>query len=449
MDLAGEELGRIVAYVNRRPWIMEDPSDCFRGLGSAQEASGKEVNEEALPVNSNYFLDRIGKTDSGDTSLHRLCAWHATPDQFQNFLSHMEAHSDFTLDCQMLSSQTECSCTPSSHERHHRYAGMPPPPLLNQTNHKGVTALHVAVYRNSFYAYPIVQQLLAHDKSLASIPMSCGSYPLHILCAHNVTIRRELLSLLLDADPSVVWKEDVNGDTPLSLLWKNILRFRWAQQEKIELDEDEPGICSWLTVISPDQFLEFSLMLIQAALGKKTLRLVDVCRMPRCPPLLIDLILRKYDKSPTSIVVMEPNLLATDEDHMTPLHYVALVHHVTDKFVPLNVKIRMRSALDLVLDESPLMASVRDRWGRIPLHYALEKSGHDVDVEALFRLVAANPDSFGIKDPVSGLYPFALLAASTESEGPQEEVSTKMHTSHLGSVFNVLRCFPEAAIYRG
>lgn len=102
----------------------------------------------------------------------------------------------------------------------------------------GITALHVATYRNSLHADKIAGFLLNWDRlsneflnsdkaakkmSLASIPMKCGSYPLHILTGQNLTIKEELLETLLRADPSIPFKDDVNGDNPISLLWKNTL----------------------------------------------------------------------------------------------------------------------------------------------------------------------------------------------------------------------------------
>ncbi len=109
---------------------------------------------------------------------------------------------------------------------------------LHDQDLKGITALHVATYRNSLHADKIAgfllnwgrfsNEFLNSDKatkqiSMASIPMKCGSYPLHILTGQNLTIKEELLETLLRADPSVPFKDDINGDNPISLLWKNTL----------------------------------------------------------------------------------------------------------------------------------------------------------------------------------------------------------------------------------
>jgi hypothetical protein len=86
MDASGDELGRIVAFVNRRPWLMEVP----------QAAAAVNAHDEACdPACSSYFLDRLGTTSFGDSTLHRICAWHATPDQFRTFLSHLKAHQEY------------------------------------------------------------------------------------------------------------------------------------------------------------------------------------------------------------------------------------------------------------------------------------------------------------------------------------------------------------------
>jgi hypothetical protein len=119
--------------------------------------------------------------------------------------------------------------------------------------------LHVAVYKNSVHVEKIVKLLLdwnsssdcSHTSSidarkkcsLASIPMKCGSCPLHIVTGQNLTIKEELLKTLLSADSSVVLKEDANGDNPLSLLWKNTL----VSREKKIRKNNHKTMCFCLT----------------------------------------------------------------------------------------------------------------------------------------------------------------------------------------------------------
>lgn len=309
--------------------------------------------------------------------------------------------------------------------------------------------------------------------------------------------------ILLQADASAVRKEDANGDTPLSLLWKNVLRFRWAQQDHITLQDEEEvdddldsGSISdssgnsnnrrqrrrpsWMTVISPEQYVEYSLLLIRAALGKinndnDSLQLGDVCRMPRCPPLLIRLLLQYPNKF---VMVTQ---YEKDSQGMTPLHHAARVNAVTHQMVPINVlnKMKQSSVVDMVLQAFPSMACIKDRQGRIPLHYALEKDFPNSDnnnmnmvdgislddqKESLYRLVQANADSLGLQDPVTGLYPFALLASRNKKQRDEDsmeienilmdgsfagEMAHLETINHLETIMVLLRHFPEAAVYSG
>ena len=531
MDTSAEELGRIVAFVNRRPWIMEDPTSYDSSSSSDSEKGATTTTHNDTNNNSNYFLDRLGTSDTGDSSLHRVCAWHTTPDQFQTFLDHMKAHHEEEQQQQQQHSLVETTAmettetaesssdmvlelegTPLTVGGSGCYESMPPPPRLDQTNNQGVSALHIAVYRNAFHVQSMVRMLLKEQPSLASQQMTCGSTPLHIVCAHNITIRKDVLLALLQADPSAVCKEDVNGDTPLSLLWKNVLRFRWAQSDHIALadDDDEEngeesdnsnndwnsanGIHrrrqrprpSWMTVISPDQYVDFSLRMVRAALGKTNidddyLTLADICCMPRCPPLLVRLVLQHYTKLAEPCKLASPSTLFGAPNHsngMTPLHYAAQQTAATQQFVPAHVLTKTQSVVDCLLDHFPCMVFAQDHGGRLALHYALEKnvggchsSGTQMQelksfYTSLYRFVKTNPDSLRMIDPATGLYPFALLAASTRgysSSGicvSDEKQCSEMEMDidyeppieqdlvHLGATFRLLRRFPEAALYR-
>jgi len=482
MEISGEELNRIVAFVNRRPWLMEGNPTHHHN----HENPPVSVNENSH--GNSYLCDKLGLSEAGDSSLHRISAWHASPDQFEAFLNHMDAHqqqfkagisrkateehattmmddgSHFKVNNENLPDNTidrNSSKKPSSTTT--TYRDMTAPPSLAQRNHKGVSALHIVVYRNSFHVTALVDILLRRQPSLASQTMSCGSTPLHILCAHNVTIRKGVLLSLLRADPSAVWKEDCNGDTPLSLLWKNVLRFRWAQSDEIQWEDDDNnneedeeeeqedsmyssinGIRrdrfrrrqrqrrphqSWMTVISPSQFVEYSLLMIQAAMGKTTrqepLTLVNICQMPRCPPLLVHLVLEYSYK----LACLFPNLAPlvsdaagrlTDRYGMTALHHAIQAKTVTRQFVPSHVLAKTRSVVDCLLERFPDLVFLRDHQGRLPLHYALEKDLRQLDLEdlqsyyrSLYCFVKTHPDSLGKLDPVTQLYPFALLASSS------------------------------------
>ena len=105
----------------------------------------------------------------------------------------------------------------------------------------------------------------------------------------------------------------MNGDNPVSLLYKNVLRFRWAQSWVAYDNPPESMVCdkSWMTVISPDQYLGFSLSMISAAQNGDELSWHDICSFPRCPPLLIKALEMKMSLD---------TLLLPDHEGCLPLH---------------------------------------------------------------------------------------------------------------------------------
>ena len=412
MDAATRELDRIVSLASRAfPSIdwnpcrntpdtssteLENTTPCAKRSRHSQQHGSDNVVDY-------FYLDNMGINESGDTALHRLVALHAPPEAVQLFLDRMKEAKNDSLS-------------------------------LDQKNNAGATALHVAVHKNSWYAEEIIKILIERNKGkcnannnneigLASIPMKCGSYPLHVLCGNNLTIRRESLSILLEEDPSIVTKEDVNGDNPLSLLWKNVLRFRWAasfEQGKEDILHIDEGL-AWMTVITPAKYVDFSLLLLKAArkADRKNVQvdahngriaLHEICAMHRCPPLLVRLAL---SNSPLCkrIMPIVGNVYTADCQGMLPIHHAARAAVATTAFVPPYVGQDLPTVFELLLQAHPASATIADNYGRLPLHYALE-SGH-VQERGLLSLLHANPDALRVKDPVSGLYPFMLVAAST------------------------------------
>jgi hypothetical protein len=176
--------------------------------------------------------------------------------------------------------------------------------------------------------------------------------------------------------------------------------------------------CSWLAVITPHQYIEFSLLMAGAALRKQksseTTRhnsvntIHDLCRIPRCPPLLLRLL-----RSPeyNTLFGVRGTAHTFDEHGMLPIHYAVQNPPVSYKFVPSSLKSHhQKSVVEILLGENPDGVRVADDKGRLPLHYALDSGClSERDLLVLIRLY---PDSLRIKDPRTGLHPFML--ASTD-----------------------------------
>eukprot|EP00522_Entomoneis_paludosa_P010931 CAMPEP_0172459312 /NCGR_PEP_ID=MMETSP1065-20121228/31993_1 /TAXON_ID=265537 /ORGANISM="Amphiprora paludosa, Strain CCMP125" /LENGTH=408 /DNA_ID=CAMNT_0013213943 /DNA_START=193 /DNA_END=1419 /DNA_ORIENTATION=- len=373
MELARSELSRIVGYQNPNSWCIDR-------------------NESQLSQHRYYFLDRLGVNAHGDTSLHRLLALHASPEVVGHFITHLKEH-------RRLWGEVEQGVSRSLG----RYTGLPEPPRIDQGNRKGVTALHVAVYRNSWHVEEVASVLIRECPKLTSLAMTpCGNYPLHIAAGHSITIRREVLEVLLKADGQVAWKEDCEGNNPLSLLWKNVLRFRWARQWEEEgvVPIAMKGDLSWMTVIAPCQFLDYSLSILERAYKRKNLDWNDVCGFPRCPPLLIKMLLQQPS-------CLRGSLLTPDTQNRYPLHRAAQSPAVNHSNVPTTIARRTTTLVDLILAMTEgEFAEVSDQTGRCPLHYAC----HDKPASTLESLIMAGPGALRVPDPLTRLYPSQQVA---------------------------------------
>jgi ankyrin repeat protein len=467
MDQANEELSLILSFVNRNSsrYIALEWSD--------PPPPGRRIDDiftsRCCQIEQYFRFSKMVVDQFGDTALHHMLALHASPSALQGFMNCLDRHHLLLLE--QYPEQTQ-------NQRHDTYdhntsplsfiQELPPPRNLNEANCHGVTALHVAVHRNSWHAKEVVKILLEYESSLASIPMHCGSYPLHILCGHNVTIRLEVLRALLEADPTIVLRDDKNGDNPLSLLWKNVLRCRWASSmergETVKYYPDDP---SWISVITPDRYVEYSLLLIKAARSctdqykifspsgnryydrTKPVTLHEVCGMARCPPLLIRIVLAH----PSCVNGTTSSTL--EDCGMLPIHRAACAVPVTDRFVPHDIP--LTSVIELLLTSNPNSAAIVDSSGRLPLHYALEHGR--VSEPDLLCVLRAYPEALRVLDPISLLYPFmmvAVLCKSTPDKAAarfgydsafQRTTQIWRHEHQVDTVFSLLRLCPEVISY--
>jgi hypothetical protein len=351
MDEARRELGRILSYLNPHGNCIEndDPS-CLDDLelgGDENLRKDNPSNEEAQPLHSprprkrvaaassssfyffhprassnalfpivtstltpatnmqtatvsrhhRYLFHDSGWTcpDTGDSVWHRFCALHLNPTSLRNFCYHLGRATD----------------KPSS----------------TVVNHAGVNALHILVARNAYHVRALVDILLLDEhgcspaaRSLVTQRMhKTGTLPLHLCTGLPLTLNHDVLHRLLSTCPATVHARDSLGDTALSLLYKNVLRFQWARQQELTVRAAASGkiyapattsercasSSSWMTIISPRDFLKASLLLVRYAklnstnenhgsLEEQPLTWHDVCDTDHCPPLMIRMLNSYY-----------------------------------------------------------------------------------------------------------------------------------------------------------
>lgn len=477
MDQANEELSRILGLVNRsnRYLALErrvSPMLASRRNNNSNNNNNNNhygVKRRCCQIEEYCVLSKMGVNRFGDTALHHMLALHAPPSAIQAFLNHLDRHRHLLL-LEQYPGQARNHRPRTTSVAHSEdisssmcflYQELPPPPRLDQANLKGVTALHVAVHRNSWHAKEVVKILLEYESSLASIPMHCGSYPLHILCGHNVTIRLEVLRALLEADPTIVLRDDKNGDNPLSLLWKNVLRFRWASSmEQGETVECHPKDPSWMNVITPDRYVEYSLLLIQAARScsiqskgsryydkTKPVTLHEVCGMARCPPLLARIVLAH----PSCVNGTTSSTLG--DFGMLPIHRAVCAVPVTERFVPHDIA--LTSVIELLLLSNPNSAAIVDGCGRLPLHHALEHGR--ISEPDLLHVLRAYPEALRVRDPITLLYPFMMVAALRQTRIEtnarlghsvfQKTTQNWRYEDQVSTAFSLLRLCPEVVSF--
>lgn len=437
MEGSRKELGRLMAYNNPHAWAVPDTD------GMAHRY---------------FFLDEHTVSQEGDTPLLRLLALHACPKTIQNFLHHSQS----SLRRRRRRGQPHTPPPPEAPLRldddddHHVRTDNETERLqqvILRSNCRGVSPLHVALHRNSWHVGGIVRLLLAIDPTLVRRRMTDGgSYPLHVAMANNLTVRSEVLDDVLAADPTIVYKEDVNGDNPVSLLYKNVLRFRWARdwERQGRTPESICGDSSWMTVITPEQYAKLSLSMIRAASvqqkqqqqqdGRNHTSNVtwrDVCSFPRCPPLLIR-VLRKMQEGSRL-------LMQADDQGRLPLHHAAQAKAISNVAIPELVLMDSVSTLEVVLDLQPQAALVSDRYGNCPLHYAVRNP--TIPSPVVGRLLQRSPvEALVTPDRFTGLFPFQQAAATTRRhECPSADDDDSWASEAVSLVYDLLRSEPSAA----
>ena len=427
----------------------------------AAAASWQQVLEEGSTTIPQPLDDSSSSSD-GCTSLHRLVALHSTTG------ADVEAWV-----CQQTNDPARIHET-NINNNNKKIQNDNDSLLLTACPHSGATALHVAVFRNSYHIASVVRALLHYAPELARMPMTgCQSLPLHIYLGHAVTMDRSVLECLLQAHPTAA--PNIAGDAPLALLWRNVLRFRWARaweltgqvpEELWQHDNGDEQLDNhshvdrqsfWMTVISPRQFLEYALRLVQAcsSSSSETLTWHDVCQAPGCPPLLIRMLLLQEEGSDRFV---GGSLLQPDEKKgRLPLHWAAAqipcrpppavaVMSPTLATVHQKKTRLWQSVVELLVEAEPSAAAMPDSRGQLPLHLLLALHGavEAVSCASIRAVVDAFPDALHSPDPVTHLVPAlqyaTTLSAATGTDKEQELEATDLLYNLVLSDPSCVRC---------
>lgn len=396
--------------------------------------------------------------EGGETFFHSLLALHTTSEVIQE---HLRRKSDIQEEEGDVSSEENHSA-----QANHSW-------LLNQDK-SGATVLHVAIHRNSWHLSKIVKMLLLACPELVSTPMICGTYPLHVLTGQTLTIPSQVFQQILQAAPYLASAQDRNGDTPLSLLYKNVLRFRWARNWEL-MGQAPPeytqpnnsssistGVLSHkdlstMTIIAPTEYLDYSIQLLEACHNQKNKNLSwhTICATDRCPPLLVRMLLHQLHSQHhgDSFLCRRQIFRDRDKNGRLPLHYAAKAEAVSTRLLPLDCSQRHWTVVEIILSALPAAASIMDNTGRLPLHYAVANTTLVVDNEsdvdrrdplkAVLSLARTCPTALSVPDPVTRLYPVLRLASLMDATNHE----SNMGGHQLDVLYRLLRANPSICKY--
>lgn len=276
------------------------------------------------------------------------------------------------------------------------------------------TALHHAILFKA--PAEVIELMLYQAPKLAYATTADGETALH--WAVRLSAPKEILMLLLSANPSSgVMAKDKQGVTPLALVWDRHRKMLLETTTATDLDR----LFCWKRIllllkvssVCRDKPREFEVVTLD---DTTTLPLHIVARCPSPPGLF-----------PFMTNIFRDEMKEKDEHGRLPLA-VACCHPVANRASDAQTKIEMLSRV------YPLAIFDRDMQGRLPLFLALD-SGVEWE-EGVNALVEKHPRSIAMRDPVTGLFPFMLAAASSSRTNEQDE------TKSLSTIFQLLQKDP-------
>ena len=301
-----------------------------------------------------------------------------------------------------------------------------------------------------------------------------GDTPLHAACRCGAPI--EVLELLLKAHPAAVMQRDFEGLTPLQRLWVRYtvilgsdmiesvncaadllgqLLEAWRKTELLLRCAHHGAIEGRVAGANPDT--------VSGSQVVVPFRAVHAAAAVDCPRFVVKIAAKVYPHQ----------LDEKDEQGRTPLLIAAAapifqVHDLSDEGYTLEDVIHgddansgefgfedettdcsYPSVIDFLLQSNSETAAqgafMHDPLGRLPVHIALQ-TGKRWN-EGVRALIEASPDSVGVADPTSGLYPFMIAACGRGSSSAtlsddNSQNSAQSRKGDIGTTFELLRLNP-------
>lgn len=262
----------------------------------------------------------------------------------------------------------------------------------------------------------VVDFLLWAAPELASVANKDGEVALH--WAVRLSTSGPVMNLLLKAYPEGAFMTDVNGSSPLSLLWERrqiLLLQIWRTERQRLLDETE---CIWKRIMSvyhalqEDENMEFRPLHLAAA--------------HPTPPCLFPLMLQVYKEQ-----------IAERDDQGRLALSIACEFPLANRSCDVLTKIQM------MLREAPDLARIADpNSGQYPLLLAV--SAGILWSDGVESLIQAFPVALTFRDPVTKLFPFALAALPKSTTIPESAITPHRDKTCLevDTIYNTLRSDP-------
>jgi hypothetical protein len=281
---------------------------------------------------------------------------------------------------------------------------------------KGQTVLHhAALFRAPAH---VMEGILWVAPELASVPNRDGELALH--WAVRLTTPNPVLALLLQANPETAFWRDHQNSTPLSLLWgrhQTSLLQNWrSEREKLLVESNN----TWKRILSIFRAVHEA----QNLGSSENFLPLHIAASRPCPPCLFPLMVEVYKEQ-----------LSTEDIHGRLPLTIACTSPSANRSCDVLTKIEL-----LLREYSPAAKYSNSSPVRYPLHIALASG--IIWNEGIHMLLQAFPVALSIRDPVTGLFPFALAAMQENKSSVSPENTKETVDEDLTTIYCVLRADP-------